>query len=322
MLLARERHLGRQLVGGEPARARRRRRRRPARRRRGRSTSGRARSSGRTGRGTRRATRPARPRARSPRGTRAAARRAAPRPPRGTRRAGPSSRVRGSIVRRAEQHAAVALEHALHRGRRVRPVLRAAAGARRGGRSGGPRARGRSAGRAASRPGGSPRQPRRTASESRGQASLRPVAEVEVGEARRARCRPRGRPRGTPPLRPKWPNVRGELRVPVQCGGLPSRSSRPEAPVVRLEAAEARAGRRPGPGTARSPPRRASRRRCAVGSSSSRATTSSVVSGASTPWAGEPREREAPDRLEVARRTASRRARRRARPSTSKPVFE
>ena len=30
------------------------------------------------------------------------------------------------------------------------------------------------------------------------------------------------------PLRPKWPNVRGELRAPVQCGDLASRSSKPE----------------------------------------------------------------------------------------------
>ena len=29
------------------------------------------------------------------------------------------------------------------------------------------------------------------------------------------------------PLRPKWPNVRGEFRAPVQCGDLPSRSSKP-----------------------------------------------------------------------------------------------
>ena len=61
------------------------------------------------------------------------------------------------------------------------------------------------------------------------------------------------------PLRPKWPNVRGEFREPVQCGALAVAQLEAEPPVVRLLAAEPRQHARRGRGTAPSSPPPASR---------------------------------------------------------------
>ena len=55
----------------------------------------------------------------------------------------------------------------------------------------------------------------------------RPRVELAVGEARAARGRPSGSIQRNVPLPPKWPNVRAELRVPVQCGCFASRNSTP-----------------------------------------------------------------------------------------------
>ena len=59
---------------------------------------------------------------------------------------------------------------------------------------------------------------------------LRPRVRTTRPPARRRRAAAPGRSRGTSPLpglEPKWPYVRGEFSEPVQCGDLPSRSSKP-----------------------------------------------------------------------------------------------
>ena len=66
----------------------------------------------------------------------------------------------------------------------------------------------------------------RTASDRRGHASA--AQSPNARSVRHASAIPAsGSTQRNVPLRPKWPNVRGELRAPVQCGALPSRSSRP-----------------------------------------------------------------------------------------------
>ena len=252
-----------------------------------------------TDRGTRRATRPARPRARSPRGTRGAGRRAAPRPPRGTPGQIPVAAPRLDRALR-EQHAAVALEHALHRRRRVRPVLRAAAGQPRWPCSRAARARaaaGAEAPAVEERPRGSlDRAASSTASASRGHASF--AQSPKSRSVRHASARPAsGSTQRNVPLRPKCPNVRGELRAPVQCGVFASRSSKPR-PQSFGSCARSPARRRRARGTGRSSPRRASRARPRRLEQLAR-DREQLLERASTPEPGEPREREAPDRLEV-----------------------
>ena len=55
----------------------------------------------------------------------------------------------------------------------------------------------------------------------------RPRVELAVGEAGAGEAAPRGRSRGTCRCRRSGRRCRGELRVPVQCGCFPSRSSTP-----------------------------------------------------------------------------------------------
>src|SRR5579862_1443195 len=136
-----------------------------------------------------------------------------------------------------QQHLPVALEEALGRRRRVRPVAGAA---------------GSTAGMAAVEAGelaaaawaeppavedahgarivGARRYPSHasasTASASRGHASF--AQSPKPRSLRQASASPAsGSTQRKPPARPKWPNVRGEFAVPVQCGALASRSSMP-----------------------------------------------------------------------------------------------
>ena len=71
---------------------------------------------------------------------------------------------------------------------------------------------------------GAPRAPHPTGA---ARPSIAQSPNGAVGEARRGRRPPPGSTQRNVPLRPKWPNVRAELRAPVQCGDLPSRSSKP-----------------------------------------------------------------------------------------------
>ena len=89
------------------------------------------------------------------------------------------------------------------------------------------------------------------------------------------------------PLPPKWPNVRGELREPVQCGALPSRSSKPSPQSFGSMRPKSGARRRARGRRRRSPRerlRRDERRR-----RSSRASASEVVERPLERRAGEPR---------------------------------
>ena len=222
---------------------------------------------------------------------------------------------RGSIFRRPISTRPSRTSSALHRGRRVRPVRRAAAGQPRCPPARGSRARGRSAGRPASRRGGphAASLTPSTASESRGHASF--AQSPNSRSVRHASASPAsGSTQRNVPLRPKWPNVRGELRAPVQCGLFASRSSRPSPQSfgsmpaeARQHAAEARElhGRRLGERlAARSASARAARAR----------PTSSALERRLDPVApAEPASGKPQTCLEVRRRTASRPARRRAR---------
>ena len=137
-----------------------------------------------------------------------------------------------------------------------------------------------------------------TASASRGHASF--AQSPKSRSVRHASAIPTsGSTQRNVPLRPKWPNVRGELRAPVQCGRLAVAELEAEAPVVRLLPAEARqhaveAGELHG---------RRLVERLAARSASARAARArpraAARASASTPEAARAGEREAPHVLEV-----------------------
>ena len=199
------------------------------------------------------------------------ARRAAPRPPRGTRRGGPSGRAAArSLAARAAPWPSRS-STPCDRGRRVRPVLASRRPGTRRGRCSRARALRRSAGRAASRRevpsagyGLTRASASSTASASRGHASFAQSPKSRSVRHASASAGLRVDPEERRRCAPKWPNVRGELRAPVQCGAFASLELDAEAPVVRLHPPEARAARRRGPGTGRWRPRRASRARRAA----------------------------------------------------------
>ena len=88
---------------------------------------------------------------------------------------------------------------------------------------------------------------------------LRPVAELEVGEAG-ARDARSGSTHTNVPAAPKCPNVRDELRAPVQCGDFASRSSKPRP--QSFGSMRPKLGSTPTrPGNTTASPRRASRAR-------------------------------------------------------------
>ena len=109
----------------------------------------------------------------------------------------------------------------------------------------------------------------------------RPVAELAVGERDAARASASGSTQRKVPLPPKWPNVRGEFRVPVQCGFFASRSSKPSPQSFgSWRPKPGRTPPRPGNWTRRRLGERLAARR-ASGASSSRARRSR---SSSVPW--------------------------------------
>ncbi|HZO98329.1 MAG TPA: hypothetical protein VFB42_13290 [Gaiellaceae bacterium] len=125
-----------------------------------------------------------------------------------------------------------------------------------------------------------------TASARRGQASF--AHSPNSRSVRHASASPAsGSTQRKVPLRPKWPKVRAELRVPVQWGALPSRSSSPSPQSFGAS--------RPNPGSTPSSPGNWTLAASASvsgairrGSSSSRATSSSRARSPSAPCAGDP----------------------------------
>ena len=101
------------------------------------------------------------------------------------------------------------------------------------------------------------------------------------------------------PLPPKWPNVRGELRAPVQCGDLSSRSSKPRPQSFGSK--RPKSGRTPArPGTARSSPPRASPARRASGAAArARRSAGRRASRAGRPPGSHAARRPHPERLQA-----------------------
>ena len=136
----------------------------------------------------------------------------------------------------------------------------------------------------------------------RGHASSRPVAEVAVGQD--AEREPgSGSTQRNVPLPPKWPNVRGEFREPVQCGCFSSRSSKPRP--QSFGSMRPKPGRTPSrPGNATVVASASVSGATSVGRSSSRAEREQVVERAVR--APRPASRAARRRARAARSTAAR----------------
>ena len=79
------------------------------------------------------------------------------------------------------------------------------------------------------------------------------------------------------PLPPKWPNVRGELRVPVQCGDFESRSSIPRPQSFGLLTARSPGSTPTSPGNCTAVASASVSAATSVGASSSRADREQVV---------------------------------------------